>query len=93
MDHLTYKLENDGKEINAYEGDKEVGKIVLSVSEKIIIIESTFVDEKQQGKGIARALVKEVVDLATKEGKKIIPLCPYAQKVFDETPEYKAIQR
>ena len=33
------------------------------------------------------------VELARRDGKKIIPLCPYAKKEFEKKPEYQDVLR
>ena len=44
----------------------------------------TFVDPALRGQGIALKLVDSLVELAVKEGKKILPTCPYVVRVFNE---------
>ena len=73
------------------ENGKMVAEITYSVSDKIIIIDHTFVDPSLRGQGIASKLVDSVVELAKKENKKIIPLCPYAKKLFEISEAYQKI--
>jgi len=73
------------------ENGKMVAEITYSVSDKIIIIDHTFVDPSLRGQGIASKLVDSVVELAKKENKKIIPLCPYAKKLFENSEAYQKI--
>ena len=42
----------------------------------------TVVEEAFQGQGVAKALLNAAVDYARNNGYKIMPLCPYAEKVF-----------
>ncbi|WP_042225072.1 GNAT family N-acetyltransferase [Oceanobacillus manasiensis] len=53
-----------------------------------IVIDHTVVSESLQGQGLAGKLVERVVEKARQEGKKINPLCSYAQKKLEETPNY-----
>lgn len=46
----------------------------------IMIIDHTFVDPAYRGQKLAEKLVYTGVELARRDGKKIIPLCPYAKK-------------
>ncbi|MFA7204496.1 MAG: GNAT family N-acetyltransferase [Candidatus Caldatribacteriota bacterium] len=73
------------------ENGKMVAEITYSMSDKIIIIDHTFVDPSLRGQGIASKLVDSVVELAKKENKKIIPLCPYAKKQFENSEAYQKI--
>lgn len=77
--------------------EDEQGKTVAFVtyvknSDHVLIIDGTFVDPSLRGQGIAIKLVDAVVELAKKEGKKIIPVCPFAVKLFDKNREYDAIR-
>lgn len=53
----------------------------------VIVITHTFVDPSLRGRGIARQLVQAVIDKAKAENQKILPLCPYALKVFENEPD------
>lgn len=59
--------------------------------ENRFIIDHTEVDPSQEGKGIAKLLVKAGVDFARANQHKILPVCPYAKKVLERTDEYKDI--
>lgn len=48
------------------------------------IIDHTAVDEKFGGKGYGLQLVMKAVEFARAEKLQIIPLCPFAKKVFDK---------
>ena len=56
-----------------------------------IIIDHTEVNPGNEGKGLGKKLVAKAVEYAREKGIKIIPLCPFAKKVFDKTPEYKEL--
>lgn len=71
------------------EGDKEIGEMTWSdAGTQRMIIDHTFVDPSYRGQGLAEKLVAKGVEKARKEGKKIIPLCPFAKKEFDRKPAY-----
>ncbi|WP_259070094.1 GNAT family N-acetyltransferase [Mucilaginibacter sp. X4EP1] len=53
-----------------------------------IIIDHTEVNEAYEGKGLGRKLVKAGVDYAREQHIKILPLCPFAKKIFSITPDY-----
>jgi len=59
--------------------------------EDIYMIDHTFVDPSLRGQGIAGKLVYEVVKKALSEGKKIIPLCPFAKREFENKKEYHIV--
>jgi predicted GNAT family acetyltransferase len=53
-----------------------------------IIIDHTEVNEGNNGKGFGKKMVAKAVEFAREKGIKIIPLCPFAKKIFDKTPEF-----
>ncbi|POY41486.1 GNAT family N-acetyltransferase [Flavobacterium alvei] len=56
-----------------------------------IIIDHTEVNEGNNGKGFGKKMVAKAVEYAREKGIKIIPLCPFAKKVFDKTPEFRDV--
>lgn len=53
-----------------------------------MIIEHTEVSDELRGQNVGLQLVDTAVEYARKHHIKIIPLCPFAKKVFDRKPEY-----
>lgn len=86
MIKIIYEAEN--KRVAAYDGDKEIGESIYSQSKDIWIIDHTFVETDYGGQGLAGKLVAKLVEEARKAQVKIMPLCPFAKKEFDKTPEY-----
>lgn len=73
---------------------KEIGEMTWSdAGPDIMIIDHTFVEPEYRGQKLAEKLVINGVELARREGKKIIPLCPYAKKEFERKPEYQDVLR
>ncbi|HGD7255795.1 MULTISPECIES: GNAT family N-acetyltransferase [Enterococcus] len=73
---------------------QEIGEMTWSdAGPDIMIIDHTFVDPAYRGQKLAEKLVYTGVELARREGKKIIPLCPYAKKEFEKKPEYHDVLR
>jgi hypothetical protein len=52
--------------------------------DSLIIIDHTDVAESMKGQGIGRLLLDVIVATTRRQGKKIIPLCPYAKSIFDK---------
>lgn len=55
------------------------------------IIDHTIVEPGNEGKGLGKQLVEAGVVYAQKNHMKIIPICSFAKKVFDNTPEYAEV--
>lgn len=92
---VSMEFEKSG---NSFLKNDESGKMIAEVTyvpsgEDKVILDHTFVDPSLRGQGIAAQLVDKVVEEMEKEGKKIVPLCPYAKELFDRKPEkYKHIK-
>ena len=88
-----------GLELNGSKGyfyisvdGKQEGKMtfVFAGNDKIII-DHTEVNEGNNGKGFGKKMVAKAVEYAREKNIKIIPLCPFAKKVFDKTPEIRDV--
>lgn len=84
-------FEKDNKRAAAFDSKENIGECTFSQSEKIWIIDHTFVNDNYKGQGLARKLVDKVVEEAKKAGAKIIPLCPYALSLFQKNEKYNDI--
>ncbi|WDF67705.1 GNAT family N-acetyltransferase [Sphingobacterium oryzagri] len=55
------------------------------------IIDHTEVKAGFEGQGLGKKLVLAAVDFARAKHAKVMPLCPYAKRVFDKSPDLKDI--
>lgn len=70
-----------------YVGDESSPDAYLRFSfrdEKTVSVDSTFVDPKLRGQGVAKKLTEKVAELAREEGYKVMPVCSYAVKFFSD---------
>lgn len=77
---------------NGYQKQDENGKMIAEITfvptgEDKVIADHTFVDPSLRGQGMAEKLLDYLADEMRKEGKKIIPLCPYVVKQFERQPD------
>lgn len=87
---MEIKRKDDGKKgsFDLMDKEKQVGKLeYVWAGEEKFIIEHTEVDSEYGGQGLGRELVMAAVDFARQENVKIIPLCPYAKRVFEKSSE------
>jgi len=49
-----------------------------------IIIDHTEVSESQKGKGLGKKLIYNVANYAREMNIKILPLCPFARRIFQQ---------
>ncbi|MGX6962902.1 GNAT family N-acetyltransferase [Vagococcus xieshaowenii] len=70
----------------------EIGEITWSnAGEHMMIIDHTYVSPDYRGQQLAEKLVLNVVEKARHDHKKIIPLCPFAKKEFDQKTDYRDV--
>lgn len=62
-----------------------------AISEGVVNVNHTFVDESQRGQGIASKLMKTLAESLREKGKKAYPTCSYAVKWFMDNPEYSDV--
>ena len=88
---MDVKNKNDGHRGAFYieDGGKEIGLMhYIMQSPTKMVIDHTEVNDAYEGKGLGRQLVKAGVEFARANHIKILPLCPFAKKVFEITPAF-----
>ncbi len=79
----AFFIENDGQRL---------AEMTLSFAgDQLVIIDHTDVDDSLRGTGAGKALVEAAVAWARENGKKFIPLCPFAKSVFDKNAELRDV--
>lgn len=86
---VTHKNTENGGFFIAEEDGKRMGYLSYEWANpaKFAILH-TVVEEAFQGRGVAKALVNAAVTFARENGHVIMPLCPYAEKVFMRDSAY-----
>ncbi|MDR0846926.1 MAG: N-acetyltransferase [Lactobacillales bacterium] len=71
----------------------EAGELTWSsAGDSFVIFDHTYVDDFYRGQGLAKKLLEEGVKIQKRDGKKIMPLCPFVKREFTANPEvYKDI--
>lgn len=83
--------EKNGHFYVAVAGKKEAKMTFVFAGTDAFIIGHTEVNAGFNGKGFGQKMVEKAVEFAREKGYKIIPLCPFAKKVFDRTPALKDV--
>ncbi len=88
---ISIVFEKDLKRSAAYIDNNLIGECEFDVNNSNWVITHTGVRESYEGQGIAKKLVKCVIEEARKNQVKIIPLCSYAKKLMTEQEDYQNI--
>ncbi|MFD2615364.1 GNAT family N-acetyltransferase [Paenibacillus gansuensis] len=85
------ELKQDSNTFYLGEPDHKEAEIHYVRREGKLIVDHTFVAESLRGRKIGDALVRRMVEFAREEQAVLVPLCPFAKKVIERTPEYQDI--
>lgn len=91
MSDVTIELEegpSKGRYFTNGGGDAVAEMTFSKTGEHVIIIDHTEVPDAFRGQGVGLKLVERAVADARAAGKKIIPLCPFANAQFRKHPEW-----
>lgn len=69
-------------EIQLWEGDELLGKIVFELDGNLLSILHTYA--YQSGRGIGTQLMHEATQWAQQQGHTIIPICSFAKKYLEK---------
>lgn len=69
------------------ENDEQVAEMVIGISGNDLTVYHTEVLPKGEGKGLAKELLKTMVDYARKNSLKVIALCPFVFAQFKRHPD------
>ncbi|WP_419489255.1 GNAT family N-acetyltransferase [Chryseobacterium bernardetii] len=91
---IEVKQNNDEKHgsFEAFIDGRLAGMMTYTwAGEERFIIDHTEVEEAYNGKGVGKEMLLAAVDFARKNGKKIIPLCPFAKASFQKSEELQDV--
>lgn len=70
------------------ESGKKLAEITWKKQGDVLYVDHTFTDPSLRGQGIAGQLVDKVAEYARQENLKIMPICPYVVRKFNEDEQY-----
>lgn len=83
MEEIKLDLNTKGHgHFNILDNKKLLGKMEIGISGNDLTVYHTEVLPEAEGKGLAKKLLKAMVDYARKNNLKVIPLCPYVFAQF-----------
>lgn len=86
------ELKRGDQKIEAYLDNQAVGEITYSDTRGgKWIIDHTYVDPKHRNQQIGEQLVKAIVEWAREEKVKLLPLCPFAKREFEQRSDYEDV--
>jgi predicted GNAT family acetyltransferase len=88
MDNIQLSLNEKGRGLfYLSEGEEQLGKMEIGISDDKLTVYHTEVSPKAEGKGLAKLMLSSMVAYAREHGLKVIPLCPFVYAQFKRHPE------
>lgn len=82
---VKHRIEESKGAFYIDDGDEKAAEMTYSkAGNDKFIIDHTEVDDAYRGKMLGLQLVKAAVEYARQNSMKIMPLCPFAKKMFDK---------
>ncbi|CAG5068760.1 putative protein YjdJ [Dyadobacter sp. CECT 9623] len=84
------KMKLDNRKRGAFyieEEGKQIGEMVIGVSDTTLTVYHTEVDPDKEGKGFAKQMFDKMVAYARQEHLQVLPLCQYVHLQFKRHPE------
>ena len=87
-DKLEFKLTDGGHRYRSLLGETEVGFAdVDPVSTDGLLIKHVETSSEFEGRGFGSQLVRHILEDARRQGRAVIPVCPYAAAYIKRNPE------
>ena len=87
-ENLRFELTDDGHRYVALLDGKEVGFAEVDpISTDGLLIKHTEVSPEHEGRGIGGRLVMHMLEDARRQGRGVIPVCPYAAAFIKRQPD------
>lgn len=94
MSDLAFRHDTQRKRyVGARDGVEVAFAEIDLIGSDAILIKHTEVVPAEEGKGYGSALVRSLLEHIRAEGKKVIPICPYAAAYIRKHPEYQDVVR
>lgn len=88
MENIQVKLNEEGfGKFYITEGEKELAKMEVSVTENYLTAYHTEVDPDAGRRGLAKNLFDFMISYVQEHGIKVIPLCIFVKKQLDKDPD------
>jgi len=92
MLEITERTLRDKQAFWLYKDERRIGELTFSkTKEKELTIWHTGIKKAEEGQGYGEKLVEHAVTYARSHSFVINPVCPFAKKVLESTPEYQDV--
>ena len=90
--HIQHKKVNEKGMFYIQEDGDIVAELVYSEpAPNRMVIEHTEVDDQLRGENVGYELVHQAVEYARSHHYSIVPVCPFARKIFEKKPDFRDV--
>ncbi|MBR5434403.1 MAG: N-acetyltransferase [Bacteroidales bacterium] len=90
---ITFQVGDNGCRMYAICGGKKIGNIFfVRVGRDKIMISEAEIDPAYRTQEIELYLVREIINIAREQHRKVMTICPYISKIFIEHPEFDDVR-
>jgi predicted GNAT family acetyltransferase len=72
----------------AQRAGRRVGELTYTRQDRQVIVNQTWVEPRQRGRGVAETLVESAVRVARHRDWIVVPDCSYVEYAFEQHPEW-----
>ena len=88
MNKVQLDLDKNGQGVfRVTNGEEQMGEMVVGITNSHLTVYHTEVATEAEGMGVAKMLMKSMVEHARKQHLIVVPLCPYVFAQFNRHPE------
>ncbi|MGB3592199.1 MAG: GNAT family N-acetyltransferase [Nonlabens sp.] len=92
MTEILHKETSDRGVFYVKESDRTVAELTYSLNGDTMVIDHTEVNPQIEGKGIGTRLTETAVAFAREKNRKINPLCPFVEVLFDRNSQWSDLR-
>ena len=88
---LRFELSDNGRRYRALLSGEEVGfGDVDPVGSDRLVVKHTEIASRFEGRGYGSALARHILEDARRQGRTVVPVCPFVVAFIKRHPEYQA---
>lgn len=90
---ITFQIGDNGCRLYAICEGRKIGNIFfIRIGRDKIMISEAEIDPAYQAQEIELYLVREIINIAREQHRKVMTICPYISKIFAQHPEFDDVR-
>lgn len=89
---MIFQLMQNSNGFEVLKDEQQVGRIIWTLVEDVMIMDGTFIDESLRGQDIGVKLLDLAAEYARQNNYKMKAVCPYVVKMFERSDSYNDVK-